>query len=295
MLFQNLKRIVAVAAILCLSACASVQKQSANDLYESSVKVTNTAGNHGGTGIVLRSSPTVSYVLTNSHVCGVVEKGGKVSGVNGTFMVTGYKRSTHHDLCLIKVAGNLGANTVVAKRPPVLQRERVAISGHPHLMPNVISRGQYSGSMIVQILVDIKECTEDDMKDENKAVLCFFLGGIPVVKEYQATVVSATIQPGNSGSGVYNSQGELSGVAFAGAGDFGYALVVPYEDMMQFLTKEIRQIPFTTPSNEVDLFGDRGKSRQATFFKNLEKACAEPMLKMQLGGVCSLQDNDLIQ
>lgn len=292
MLFSKLNGIVAVVVALSLASCASSSKKS-HDLYAGSVKVTNTKANHGGTGIVLRSSDTASLVLTNAHVCGVIENGGLVAGVNGSYMVTGYKKSELADLCLVKVAGNLGYNTAIASHPPQLHYEKASISGHPALMPNVITKGHFSGREKVAVLVGIKKCTEEDAKDERKAAACYFLGGLPIIKEFESILVTATIMPGSSGSGVYNSQNELAGVAFAGSGQIGYAWTVPYEAVMNFLHKEAKTLKYQTPSNQVDVFGDgSGESSAELFMMKLRKVCGSEV-KEKFSRLCELADSDL--
>lgn len=296
MLHSRLKNVAAAIAILLLSACATTAPKISNDIHSNSVKVTNVKGNHGGTGIVLRSSSTSSLVLTNAHVCGVVENGGIVSGKAGTFLVSGYKKSEQHDLCLIKVSANLGYNTIVASRPPNLYYERASISGHPALYPNVISKGKFSGKDIITILVGVRPCTPEDEQDPNKAMVCMFLGGIPIVKQFQSTLVSATIMPGSSGSGVYNSENELSGVAFAGQGSLGYAWTVPYEDMRNFLDNEQQTLPFKSPPNEVDLFGSQSDGRRATaaFMDRARRVC-HTATREKIESVCALADIDILR
>jgi hypothetical protein len=289
----KLKNVVAAAAIMLLGACATGPKN--NDLHLNSVKVTNMTANHGGTGIVLRSTDTNSYVLTNSHVCGVVESGGLVSGDAGQFMVTGYKRSLTHDLCIIRVSGNLGYNTKVASRPPNTYYEDASISGHPGLYPNVISKGHFSGKDIITIMTGVRACTEAEAASEDTALLCGLLGGIPILKQFQSTLVTATIMPGSSGSGVYNSDNELSGVAFAGKGDLGYAWTVPYEYMKNFLNKEQYHIPFTVPSDEVDLLGAAANKRSVeAYMIRLKKVCNTGS-REKIKELCSLADSDLVR
>lgn len=290
----NIVKSLAVMITACfLVACASSPKR-VNDLNASSVKITNLAGNSGGSGIVLRSSPTNSYVLTNAHVCGVVVNGGMVSGEAGQFTVSAYKKSEASDLCLIKVAGDLEYDTKLAKKLPKLYSEEVAISGHPALMPTVITEGRFSGREVIPILVGVKPCTPEDMEDPNKAPACIFLGGLPVIKNFESILASATIMPGSSGSGVYNKDGELSGVVFAGQGSLGYAWTVPYEQVLNFLFKEQRHLKYERPTNTTDLFGGRDSksNSDSVFFSKLKKACESPM-KEQFEKLCNLLDSDV--
>jgi len=66
-------------------------------------------------------------------------------------------------------------------------------------------------------------------------------------------LVTATIMPGSSGSGVFNEDMELSGLAFAGSGDLGYAWTVPYEDMMYFLNKELENLFETKTPDTINI------------------------------------------
>jgi S1-C subfamily serine protease len=294
LLYSKLKTVLAVAAILLLSACATTPKN--NDMHLNAVRVTNTAANHGGTGIVLRSTDTESYVLTNSHVCGVVEKGGIVSGNTGTFLVSGYKKSNVHDLCLIKVSGDLGYNTKVASRPPRPYYEKASISGHPGLYPNVVSTGHFSGKDIITILTGFRPCTDAEVNNDKTAIFCALLGGIPILKQYQSTLVTATIMPGSSGSGVYNSDNELSGVAFAGSGQLGYAWTVPYEYMKNFLNKEAKTLSYTVPPNELDVFGSQSDDKKSSesYMVRLKKVCSTAS-REKIKELCDLADIDMLK
>jgi S1-C subfamily serine protease len=266
------------------------------DIVKSSVMVTNVAGTSGGTGIILESGDHLSTILTNSHVCHVVEKGGKVSGSAGTFMVATYKRSQTYDLCLITVDGNLRAHTNVADSAPTPYYERVRVSGHPALYPNVVTTGHFSGRQIIAIMTGLKPCTVDQQQDPNTAFLCAFVGGIPIVHQYDAQLVTATIMPGSSGSGVYNERNELSGVIFAGQGDLGYGWIMPYESVKIFLEKEAATLEKIYPENNVDIFSGNGEKKGFNEDEALDKmreGCSNEN-KTKLKGVCNLVNQDMI-
>lgn len=252
-----------------------------NDPTASSVMITNVTGNHGGSGVILDSNESESRILTNSHVCRVVEKGGMITGQAGTFLVTSYKHSETHDICLITVAGNMHAKTKVATRAPRLYYEFATISGHPALMPNVITSGHFSGRKVIEVMTGVRQCTKEDMLDPVKGVLCFLTGGIPEVKRYESILVTATIMGGSSGSAVYNENRELSGLAFAGSGTIGYAWTVPFEAVKYFLDTEERKLEKKKPSNSVDLFEESSAKKEFDEIKVLKK----------LKDVCSVADN----
>lgn len=285
-------KMLLIVAVLSLSACATGQSKP-DDASGNSVKVTNMERNHGGTGIILKSTFNGSLVLTNSHVCGVVEDGGMVSGKAGNFMVTAYKKSETHDLCLIKVSGDLRGGVKVANRPPVPYYEAATISGHPALYPNVKTYGHFSGRESIAILTGFKKCTDEDMEDPEKAYVCMMIGGLPIIKNYDSVLVTATIMPGSSGSAVYNSDMELSGVAFAGSGSLGYAWTVPYEYVKYFLNKEARTLDYEKPTNVIDIFAVKGKkSGERQMLQNLREACDSPE-KVNIKNLCEIVQSDL--
>jgi hypothetical protein len=238
------------------------------------VMITNQEGNSGGSGSVIQTDESESLILTNSHVCEhVLKKGGKVSGPDGSeHNVTGYYLSDEHDLCALTVAYEYGDKARLASHRP-REFEPVTIVGHPALFPTIITRGHFSGKKIIQIMTGIKECTEADLADENKAFLCAFLGGIPIFKDYESQVVSATILPGSSGSAVLDDKGDIAGVAFASdSRELSYAFIVTYEAVRNFIQKELpRKIaegksrPWTNPQEP---------DKQADLFKKAKEACS---------------------
>lgn len=213
-----------------------------NDIKANAVMVTNREMNHGGTGLIYSSTKSKSWVLTNDHVCKVVKNGGMVLTGQGNFQVHSVIESKQSDLCFLSVLDNLNANTIISNTAPK-RYDHVLVSGFPALMPNVVSEGHLSGRATISVFIGVTPCTEEDMK--NDPFICAFIGGIPIIKNYESVLTSATIMPGNSGSGVYNSAQELVGVVFAGQGDLGYSWTVPYEQVVNFVdfeTKELQEM-----------------------------------------------------
>lgn len=206
--------------------------QNTAELARTSVKITSLNGRSGGSGIILASRANSTTILTNKHVCQLIQVGGNVVTETSTNVIYAYKVYPRHDLCLVNILADLHQNTKIAEEAPMLY-EDAAVSGHPSLLPTLITRGHFSNNMIIQIMVDIQACTGDE-KDE-EALMCMFMGGKPVLKTHDSQLVSATIMPGSSGSGVFNSRGELSGVVFAGTQGLSYGFIVPYGYMKDFL------------------------------------------------------------
>jgi hypothetical protein len=298
----RVKMLAIGAVLLLLASCASKKTQTddlewpANDITASSVTVTNLKANHGGSGTIMRSTQHESLVLTNAHVCGVVEKGGLVSGRAGTFMVAGYKKSNNHDLCMIRVEGNLKYNTTVAKHAPAEFYEDAAISGHPALYPTVRTYGHFSGFQQVPIMMGSKPCTAEDMESPEKAFVCALAGGLPIIKTFHTQLVTATIMPGSSGSGVYNENLELSGVVFAGQGELGYALIVPYASVKNFIIKEQFTLEYTRPDNTMDLFEGSGQSKVHSndIMEKLHSACSSSD-RIKIKNLCEIVESDMVK
>lgn len=148
------------------------------------------------------------------------------------------------------VVHDLKVNTTLAKDIPDFG-DSVVISGHPYLLPTSITEGKYSEAVVVNILVRIEPCTEEDQQNPDLEMLCMFFGGIPVIKSYESVFTSAMIAPGNSGSAVFNKQGEIVGLAFAGTGrNYSHSFIVPLEHIKMFLI-EYRKLPYKEANGEV--------------------------------------------
>lgn len=255
-----------------MGCSTSNDRTVASENTDATVMITNTQGNSGGSGVIIESSSTLSSVLTNAHVCGVVKFGGLVtntSGVSG--VVRSYKISEAHDLCLILVSSDLGANTSLAYSSPK-KYDRATISGHPRLLPNILTFGHFSSKKIVQVMMGSRSCTESDYADPDKALFCMFTGHLPLIKTYEAIVVSATIQPGSSGSGVFTSDHKLGALVFAGSGDLGYALAVPFEYIDFFLTRELPGLESIIPDTVVGQSQDSDKRKFTQVCKEAKSA-----------------------
>lgn len=262
---------VLTAGTLALRSFGPSHPTSDKELAATTAMITNFAGNSGGTGVVLTSNATESTVLTNKHVCEVAQYGGLVSTDKHRATVTSYRESEVHDLCLITVNANLEANTELATNSPDLYTAAI-VAGHPQLLNTIITRGHFSGKEVFDIMIGMRACTEEDQKD-GFGMLCAILGGFPIIKTYQAQVISATIQPGSSGSAVFNDAGKIAGLVFAGSGPLCYGHIVPLEYIQNFIKNELPDLTPKTPlDNSVQkvkaMMGGSQKLRDACKNKN---------------------------
>src|SRR5574338_518303 len=182
---------------------------SAKEFARTSVRIVNSEMSAGGSGVILESSAFGSTVLTNKHVCRLIEAGGYVIRGETRYMIDSYKKYGKHDLCLISVIYDFGVTTKVAASRPK-DFSNAYVSGHPGLMPSVLTNGYFSGREIVQLVVGMKEC--DKNTPDEYILYCIFMGGIPIVQSFHSQLVTATILPGSSGSAVFNEDREIAGL-----------------------------------------------------------------------------------
>lgn len=284
----NKKLALVIGGLITLVAVLVVTRNPTN-IHNNAVMIVNKAMNHGGTGIVYQSGKDGSYVLTNDHVCRAIKTGGVVKTTSNNYQVSSMLESQVSDLCLVFVASNLGERTKLAGSEPNTFTP-AKVSGHPALMPTVISTGHFSERAIIEVFTGLKECTDTDLANLDTALLCAFFGGIPIIKSYESLLVSATIMPGSSGSGVYNAKDELSGVVFAGSGDFGYAWTVPYDQVVQFLNSEVPNGEFTLLDQTLVLQQKEDQSKKIrSVLKKCNTATNESILK-----VCNVIKRDMM-
>jgi hypothetical protein len=247
------KVLIALTLGVTLAGLLTVVLAPTTDPVYNTVMITNLTGTSGGSGVVISSSDTSSLVLTNAHVCGLVEvHGGIVKNNKHSFNVLATKSSNNHDICLLKAGGDFETNTSIASRAPVQFYEKAIVSGHPALYPTTVTSGHFSGIQNIMLITGFRQCTAKDLEDYG--VICVILGGkIPLIRQYPAMLVTATIMGGSSGCVVYNESGEVSGLVFAGQGSFGYALTVPYVAVKDFIDVEQYTLDFKTVSQYVDL------------------------------------------
>lgn len=240
-------------------------------ITSTAVMVTNLSGNSGGSGTIMSSHRGHSEILTNGHVCGVVARGGQVVTDDGVrHFVASYKKSQLHDLCLITVAENLKVAARLAESAPAKYSISV-ISGHPKLLPTIVSHGHFSSKVGISVMTGTRECTDADRQNPATGFFCSFFGMLPVVKTYDSIVTSALIQPGSSGSGIFNSEGELSAVVFAGEGGIGYGFAVPYEYIEQFLRTELSTLSVEFPNTDMQF--DASQNRYTVSVEEFSNYC----------------------
>ncbi len=233
-----LKYLILTSLLICSTSFAQVKRPTTPmDLELVTVMISDRAKESGGSGVILRSGELGSHILTNAHVCNGLESGGIVTTSQGEHLVERFKMSKMHDICLVHVIANLKYQTIVADAPAKFG-QKLRVSGHPYLLPANTVEGYASKNKDVTLMIGVEKCNEEDL--EKRAMYCFFLGGIPVVKTYSAQTTSLVVAPGNSGSAVFDDSGKIVGLVFAGIGrSLSPGYIVPGQYLKVFLQKEV--------------------------------------------------------
>lgn len=223
--------------------------KTVSELRETSVRILNLEETSGGTGVIFRSFNNATHILTNKHVCRLIEPGGIVDHNGTKYLITHYKKFEQHDLCLVRIQVNLNINIEIAESLMKVSSKSV-VSGHPQLLPNIVTTGHLSDRQDIEIVSGLRKCTPEDLV--NDPMTCSFLGGYPVIQTFDSQILSNLIMPGNSGSAVYNKDGKLIGIIFAGNGrGFSFGYMVP-QIYLYYFTQNAHNFPWVKVGTPVD-------------------------------------------
>lgn len=247
------KLILSILLFSQVTFAQNMHPKTVAELKETSVRIMNLAMNSGGTGSIFRSFSDGTHILTNKHICRLIEPGGVVDYKGKQYLVTHYKKFEQHDLCMIRIAANLNVNLEVAENMALVS-SRTVVSGHPSLLPHIVTVGHMSERKDIELVTGMKKCTKEDQQAD--PVTCAFFGGKPVIKVMDSQLISNLIKPGNSGSAVFNNDGQIVGVVFAGdSRDFSFAYIVPQIYVLYFIQNAHRfdWVPVGTPVDDKDV------------------------------------------
>lgn len=139
------------------------------------------SGCWAGTGVVIKITDTETYILTNNHVAGKTETNPIIYVENEQEKVQAeiVKYHDYLDIAVIKVNKKLTNKVAIPGITSVFIQDPVYVVGHPLAVKYVYSEGVVAGYRGVSMLLQIP---------------CIY---------------------GNSGSGVYNKNGQLVGLVYA--------------------------------------------------------------------------------
>lgn len=159
-----------------------------------------------GTGFYLSYLGKVR-IVTNKHICDQSEGEREIFIKNRKYQILDISKT--QDLCIIKSDRDIGLEVAAQD---VQDTDRVILVGHPRGLSLTIREGY---------VMESGASTFDWISED--------------AVNYK--MISAISYPGNSGSPVTNSNGEVVGVLFAGSSMFiTEGLIVPYETLIKYLS-----------------------------------------------------------
>jgi S1-C subfamily serine protease len=229
------------------SHASTIKPTTVQELRKVTVKITNKESSSGGTGTIIESGVFGSLIITNKHVCESIETDWLIVNNNKGYRINRYKTFDRHDLCIIETKANLNVSVKISGTFPKIGDKSV-VSGHPMLLPQTVTTGHYGDEIKINVVTSVRECTEEESTEDPMG--CSFFGK-PVTEIHDAQYSTNLIQPGNSGSGVFNEKGELSAVVFAGSQSLSFSFVVPLLYITYFI-KNNQDYAWIKPTKHVE-------------------------------------------
>ena len=218
------------ALVLALSLVALAIPRKGN--YSASiVKVLSREGTGGGTGWIAKSGGQ-NVIVTNHHVCAVAQGGyARIEDDNGApYLKRIIRQSFERDLCVLE--GIDGKALKLAKSGPK-RFDTLQVYGHPGLRPTAPASGVYTGPGIVGIGFSPNEA--GICPPSSQQVRSFF--GSFCVLEMELGYTTVPILPGNSGSPVTNTDGEVIGVMNSADSTGNQGMFIPLNYVREILSQ----------------------------------------------------------
>lgn len=190
----------------------------------------------GGTGFELKLPSGRVYTISNAHVCAIAVNGlmgAHLPGSNRVVKIRVLDVSDKADLCLLEALPGASGLSMGDSQP---ERQHINSLGHPHLNPLTYSEGYLVGRFPVQIGEEIpkEQCTHKNEEFKEFPTMFGLIGVCMTTRD--AFQTSMVIYPGNSGSPVFNDEGDVVGVVFAGMTSTNFASIVPLDLLREFVS-----------------------------------------------------------
>lgn len=210
------------------------------------VVLTNHEHKGGGTGFQLNFG-SHQFTITNAHVCEMAGKDHQLEAASPLLPFTPIKilaKSPYTDLCILEPVKSLPALDL--RFGDFNKGDKLEIWGHPRLRPLEKAKGKVIvKSHVIDVMLDFIYTIEQERacrQPKNEIIPSLF--GPACIEHVRAQETSAQIEPGNSGSPVFDEAGKVGGVAFAGAvgaNDHANGEIVPWASLYIFLMNYTQQ------------------------------------------------------
>lgn len=226
-----------LAAVFIASAGPDIHSTFVRN-YVGSKTVMITKNGSGGTGFFVKAPSGTTYILTNRHVCDLSNDGTLdiiLPNKNRKVTKNIIESYDHHDLCLVESEGSYSGLDLASN---LFTGQTIAIIGHPKLHPLTLSRGEYIGDKVIQVLLGYNIPPD---KCRGKVYKMSFVQSIfgqstACVGEFYSGQITAYSRGGSSGSPIVNFFGNVVGVLFAGnLQDQFESYIVLLDDVKNFL------------------------------------------------------------
>ena len=232
-----------------------------------SIEVNSAAGGGTGSGSIIRTTSSISYIVTNNHVIEDAATGGTIDvELNNGEVLAGtiVGRDSEYDLAVVSVKkGNLPVITQ-GDSSAVAVGDAVVAFGSPLGLSGTVTSG------IISAL--------------NRPVTPAPTGSTSITSYIDAIQTDAAINPGNSGGPLVDSQGRIVGVnsviislgTGSTAGNIGLGFSIPFNQARRIINEIIETGKSTKPifgvSFDSTFTGTGAKISALTSGKGAEKA-----------------------
>ena len=226
----------AAAFLFCSPAASDVGTYLKLEKASQVVKLTPpTNFTTGGTGFQVKGPSGRVYTLTNAHICALAANGTLAAHVPNQKRITLIRVievRPEMDLCLLT---SMPAASGLSVADSFREAEHLYVLGHPFLKPLTLSDGYTVSREFLEMPVDVEptDCVGPMM--QMREVRGFFGMEPACVQRFDAWDTTITVYPGNSGSPVFNTQGEVVGVVFATDQRTFRGAFIPLESVKEIL------------------------------------------------------------
>ncbi len=230
-----------------------------------------------GSGFIISSN---GYILTNHHVIEDAAKGGYTitvlmyDGEKHTASIVGYEKD--NDLAVLKIDAEDLTPVTIGSSSSMLVGESVYVVGNP------------LGELQYTMTDGIVSALDREISSTDKTT-----GVTTTINMFQ---ISAAINSGNSGGPVYNSRGEVIGIAtakYSDTGVEGLGFAIPIDDAIE-IADELISKGYVSGKAYMGIVTETISPAVAQYYSMVEGAYVYKVTSGSCAEKCGLQPGDII-